>query len=385
MKNRGLRKLTLAALSLVVITMLILPISATTPKPVSAFETQSTVPLEWNSHTVLTPCESGLRLLAYHGLAHLAMDPTEVTHQQITEKALPFLKQRILNEINFGHEIMDFMTGLPSIFGTTNNPLDLLLGLTTSCSNQFIPGNHFDDCSFQESTTNIRNRYNFILSSPASTDSNKALNTFGMILHTAQDFYSHSNWVEMQNAGLVVKNSLIDDTLQNWKVLKPYDPLNIPGGRNVIVIEGLTSSFLHPSSLKRDGKLAYVNGQPGLISGEAYVPRGCPALLPPLGHWDPATLPFDPIGLWPYKQIPGVSHLSITNVGAGLNKDTPDRPGYNDAVQLAEKQTTHEWCRLLTLIESSGPDAHTSASNLEHLLETWTNDPIQATRVCHSS
>ena len=36
-----------------------------------------------------------------------------------------------------------------------------------------------------------------------------------------------------------------------------------------------------------------------------------------------------------------------------IQKDTPGRPDYGQAIQLAEYQTAHEWCRLLHLAKDS--------------------------------
>ena len=67
---------------------------------------------------------------------------------------------------------------------------------------------------------------------------NNLLYRFGQILHAYQDFYSHSNWVEMGLAdggkwGL--RDRLIDETFGLPLVLEPGD--FIPGSNNVMIIK----------------------------------------------------------------------------------------------------------------------------------------------------
>ena len=55
----------------------------------------------------------------------------------------------------------------------------------------------------------------------------RAYEKFGEILHTAADFYSHSNWVELMNAGYVPSDKLIDDGRGYWTVLHNGDLISV--------------------------------------------------------------------------------------------------------------------------------------------------------------
>lgn len=55
---------------------------------------------------------------------------------------------------------------------------------------------HFDNEDFQHSTQRLAENLNAGIQSLGTCDRASALNSFGEALHSLQDFYSHSNWVE---------------------------------------------------------------------------------------------------------------------------------------------------------------------------------------------
>ncbi|MGB8703130.1 MAG: HET-C-related protein [Thermosynechococcaceae cyanobacterium] len=55
---------------------------------------------------------------------------------------------------------------------------------------------HFDNCAFTEGAKHIRDEWAKI-EADSNRLSDEALTTFGRLLHTAQDFYAHSNWIEL--------------------------------------------------------------------------------------------------------------------------------------------------------------------------------------------
>jgi hypothetical protein len=68
---------------------------------------------------------------------------------------------------------------------------------------------HFDDHNFKGSTESINSRYD---QDVAHLDPF----TFGQILHTAMDFYAHTNWIELG------RKDIIDDGMDKWTVLQPF-------------------------------------------------------------------------------------------------------------------------------------------------------------------
>lgn len=55
---------------------------------------------------------------------------------------------------------------------------------------------HFDNCCFEEGAAYVMEEWHNI-ETEMDPYSDNALITFGRLLHTVQDFYSHSNWVEL--------------------------------------------------------------------------------------------------------------------------------------------------------------------------------------------
>ncbi|CAF0737973.1 unnamed protein product [Adineta steineri] len=66
-------------------------------------------------------------------------------------------------------------------------------------STKNLPSTHFDSESFKESNDRIIQLRNKILedANDPNKDLDKARGRIGDLLHTLQDFYSHSNWIEM--------------------------------------------------------------------------------------------------------------------------------------------------------------------------------------------
>uniref|UniRef100_A0A8C6T049 von Willebrand factor A domain-containing protein 7-like n=1 Tax=Neogobius melanostomus TaxID=47308 RepID=A0A8C6T049_9GOBI len=76
-----------------------------------------------------------------------------------------------------------------------------------------IPSRHFDDESFHEGKKHITDGLDAVKASIKEENYVAARTKLGEILHTLQDFYSHSNWIEMgnvhPNTGLIKKNATI--------------------------------------------------------------------------------------------------------------------------------------------------------------------------------
>lgn len=112
---------------------------------------------------------------------------------------------------------------------------------------------HFTDDSFSKSLNYIDREKKLVLDYAASSDTNtmdraRALYHFGLLLHTAQDFYSHTNYLELTAGQRLKTKGDIGDPysleLVNWAKL--------PSGRE----NGLSTS---PDIYKEDSKSAEGN------------------------------------------------------------------------------------------------------------------------------
>ena len=67
--------------------------------------------------------------------------------------------------------------------------------------NQHIASLHVDGESFDEAQTRLTNAKQALEKALSNDDAELARTILGVSLHTIQDFYSHSNWVELGNSG----------------------------------------------------------------------------------------------------------------------------------------------------------------------------------------
>lgn len=145
---------------------------------------------------------------------------------------------------------------------------------------------HFDDNAFDGGFAYLAEQRGRIRPALEAGHSEMAWDAFGRLTHTAQDFYSHTNYVDLWTAcqpdGMVPPASQID----------PLD-------------ETLVSS-------------------PALRSGKPYLPLGLLSFIPLMGSWIEARMPAD-------------SH-------ARMHLDSAARgPMFEYAFQAGVKRTRHEY------------------------------------------
>ena len=225
-------------------------------------------------------------------------------HALITSVALPFIRPDIMDDITDEADLEDI--------GNANDP-----------------DHHFDDCHFvgsrQKINANLADAR--IDAHPKAFDSGDLADKWGQMIHTAEDFYSHSNWVDSG------QNTLIDAGLSFWAALTPY---SIHDG--VMIVEGENEHPLGPdSSLSLDSNYKTVT-----VSTGSNPPGGLPKNT---------NFPGIISGTWPSNSSDHCPD-NVTLSHGDLNKDTDDANGgvmFGAAVDLAVWQARHEWCRLLNI------------------------------------
>ena len=146
---------------------------------------------------------------------------------------------------------------------------------------------HFDNNAFEESYAYMEEQRALTVSSLMANDASSAWAAFGRLTHTAQDFYAHSNYIDM------------------WLSRQPDGASPAPSEVDAIVTE-----------------LLYT---PALRSGKVYVLEVLTMILP----LKPIVMPF----------LPRNSH-------AWLNIDSPERgPTFKYVFQAAVKRTKVEFER----------------------------------------
>ncbi len=242
--------------------------------------------------------------------------PEDPNHEDITRAGLDFLRPDIVNAIAVADAATDAEFAL-------------------------VNANHFDDCNFSGGSRVV---------SASEAEAVRALNpalppgadaaaipALGRALHAVQDFYAHSNWVELGGTALV------DDSLTAFPTLTGYSTVPATGfvvvqGRRPNTAVTRNDDAAYPTSAivtVRSGKQTW----PGLISG---------------------TVDYEPGNDCPPS-------ASMTH--SELNKDKISNAGRESqflaAKALATAQTTHEWCRLSELVRIAWGDGGTAR------LSTW--------------
>ncbi|HYZ95793.1 MAG TPA: hypothetical protein VE524_04195 [Nitrososphaeraceae archaeon] len=141
-----------------------------------------------SSSIIITTSIIILTILLFSTIAHPIDAFESLLHGDITDESLGFLRSGVLDKIS-----------------STNVDVD-----ETNEEREF----HFYSCDFQGNTENINSLYDQLVTNIQNNID--APETFGMLLHPAQDFYAHSNWVELG------RNDLIDNGDGKWIVLKPF-------------------------------------------------------------------------------------------------------------------------------------------------------------------
>ncbi|HEU4323380.1 MAG TPA: VWA domain-containing protein [Roseiflexaceae bacterium] len=249
-------------------------------------------------------------------------------HEIITALALPFLNPITILDIADEHVQIDTVHAFDQEY-------------------------HFDGCHFSDSIGKINSLYDTALTEiPGEADD--VADTFGQLLHVIQDFYSHSNWIEL---GL---NDIVEKGEGKWSSFAPYQPHPMFG--DTIFLERDNSDFL----LHREG--AFVTATNG---GTAF--RG--VITGIFGDGD--VCPTDPDIRMPHDDEDGQ---------IGLNKDDNDRDPlkHMKAVMLAERQTRQEWCRLAGLTEQRYPVESNALpeGGVKWLFDLWVDDPEGARAIC---
>jgi hypothetical protein len=202
----------------------------------------------------------------------LAFKPDEAGHLGITSTAIFSITELV------GSVRLKFSRQAHTEIRDANISTDSLTG------DAWVAEKHFDNEEFPAATTRLLKLKSYIIgqiTSPSPNGKNARI-ALGGALHTIQDFYAHTNWVEMGNTG-------IDTRLGRTTIPKP--PLSLQ------------------SSLMND---------PGVL-----LPR-VPHLTS--GYFLPVTFCSAP---------PGKTRHGWTICPNGLNKDDSSRPRYTQARTLA--------------------------------------------------
>ncbi|AUX31342.1 MULTISPECIES: hypothetical protein [Sorangium] len=251
--------------------------------------------------------------------------PGEPNHEEITHTALSFLKPSVLTALKVGN-------------------------VSTDVAYHFSNTAHFDDCNFSGGAAFVAAKQAEAVRAlgpglPLLDGDALAMLAFGRSLHAVQDFYAHTNWVELGG------DVLVDQSLTAFPALAPYSAIPSTG---FIVVQGDKPKR---AAVTRDADAPYPEyaivtvrvqrtNKYGLVSGTVEYEPGnyCP---PPVA----------------------MTHDELSKDKTSLTDRTAQHLA---AKSLAIQQTRHEWCRLNRLARDAWGDAGTAR------LAAWVADPSSA-------
>ena len=218
---------------------------------------------------------------------------------------------------------------------------------------------------------------------PADPDPFRAADNFGKLLHTVQDFYSHTNWINL--LGLTTPNQvssadIFEKTLGPWQIIDWLAPIRDDIILGQVGPNGLPAGWSVDQALDSETPIFMTDqGQErrGLITGWN-ASGACPDVRPGTTIDERSHIELDPISGQPIA-VPRTNRLvhgtsEVAGVYGGplgvayqsdrpcrdsdpthvcIQKDTSGRPDYGQARRLAQYQTAQEWCRLLNLSKDS--------------------------------
>lgn len=257
--------------------------------------------------------------------AAFSTSPRESNHEDITTTALAFLKPEVLAALVAGNVSTDIQFVLDS-------------------------ASHFDDCNFSGGSALVATRQAEAVqaldpSVPVVEGDALAILSFARSLHGVQDFYAHSNWVELGGA------ELVDASLTPFPLLSPYSTVPSSG---FVVVQGTPPT---KAVLQRPTDAAYPKYAVVTLRGSRHRPYGLVS----------GTVDYEAGNFCP-------TPVAMTHTE--LNKDSSTEPGrtaqHEAAKTLAIMQTQHEWCRLNQLaLDAWGEQG-------QQRLASWVLDPAAA-------
>ena len=238
--------------------------------------------------------------------------PGEPNHEDITALGLSFLRPEILialKEANVATDV-EFLA---------------------------VNANHFDDCNFTGGSAVVQSSQAEAVAQlnpnlPGPEAELLAIRAFARSLHAVQDFYAHTNWIEL--GGQV----LVDQSLGAFPTLSPYSTIATSG---FVVVQGDKPKKPKRAALTRDDDAPYPANAVVTVKLDRIRASGLIS----------GTVDYEPGNFCPQ---------SVAMTHDQLNKDKStlvDRVNqYEAAKSLAILQTEHEWCRLRELTRSAWGD-----------------------------
>lgn len=180
------------------------------------------------------PVQRSSTLMAFSTTNTIGNSFNSYSHQAITELAIK--------------EIDNEFFSITNLTNPMNKAIQNMVDANVAVDDdQFHSAKHFDGESFPEGQTRLINLFNATRAALGREDVKKAREYVGMALHSIQDFYTHSNWIELGNLtphqGLARPGNTISRLAANVKTCKGCLACASGGCSDNILTSSLTSGY----------------------------------------------------------------------------------------------------------------------------------------------
>jgi hypothetical protein len=181
----------------------------------------------------------------------IALTPSSTSHEKMTDEAITELDQEF-----FSKQTSSMQAAIKEI-ARANAKVD---------EDQKIAAKHFDGESFPEGQARIIALRDSVIMALQQNDAEGARTALGSALHTIQDFYSHTNWVELGNTvphpGLGRSGSALNRLPATTATCEDCTgTLGCPDCSRNLIFNGLTSGYYGgedpPFNVKPRGKCSH--------------------------------------------------------------------------------------------------------------------------------
>ena len=269
-------------------------------------------------------------------------------------------------------------------------------------------------CMFQDASTYINWEYGEVIKALAKQppDTSQAAYCFGHLVHTAQDFYAHSNWVEIWRKRGAYRcdndtNTSSDISLTDYRLYEPglgkwcnptifggdwhasldwslypyYQGRNATNYNNIIIAQthlggydyiptGWTATPGTPPNEKVPTIVADRNGDGTPERYDVLITAGSG---PKCEYTSPG-----PVRIQFCRDRRSYNAIAIEHDNR-LGKDNSDIANYEDAYWNAVFQTRHEWWRLLNLLREEGARQNRGFDLASAVLGGWLDPAVRYT------
>ncbi|MEX2264237.1 MAG: HET-C-related protein [Bryobacteraceae bacterium] len=194
------------------------------------------------------------------------------------------------------------------------------------------PERHFDGENIRKGSAWVRELRDAFITNVNEGHFTQARKVLGFALHALQDFYAHSNWVELGNRKVLFSELLALDSYEARPGAARYPIIMDP-----LMIEGKTIPVCDKAYVGKVATYTLNQYARARTPEEEALSRGSrPFYLLTTGYFAPTAIDLTPED----KCAHGCCQVIKFNTNKGIGKDNPSHDGFRDASSLALDHST---------------------------------------------